>query len=129
MTEENKQPQEEKLDQTDHQNEDAETTSAATENESGSSVKAEDTAADEKDSETIVAEKSTEEDVDSEEAPEPVAHDDFDWSIQKSQLHAYKPEEYEQMLAEYDSTFSDISENEDRKSTRLNSSHVASSYA
>src|SRR5690554_203844 len=40
----------------------------------------------------------------------PVAHDDFDWSIQKTQTHTYKPEEYENMLADYDSTFSDINE-------------------
>ncbi len=44
-----------------------------------------------------------------EEKPE-VAHDDFDWSIQKTQTHAYKPEVYDEMLSDYDSTFSDINE-------------------
>lgn len=112
MTEENKQPQEENLDQPDHQKEDAETTQATSTKESEAAESAAG-----KDSETAVAEKSTQEDVEQKKAPEPVAHDDFDWSIQKSQLHAYKPEEYDQMLAEYDSTFSDISENEVVKGT------------
>lgn len=47
------------------------------------------------------------------EAPaekEEVAHDDFDWTIKKTQTHSYKPEEYEKMLSDYDSTFSDINE-------------------
>lgn len=41
-----------------------------------------------------------------------VAHDDFDWTIKKTQTHSYKPHVYDEMLADYDSTFKDISENE-----------------
>lgn len=43
---------------------------------------------------------------------ERAAHDDFDWSIKKTQTHTYQPDVYDKMLAEFDSTFSDISENE-----------------
>lgn len=39
-----------------------------------------------------------------------VAHDDFDWTIKRTQTHSYKPEVYAGMLSDYDSTFSDINE-------------------
>ncbi len=39
-----------------------------------------------------------------------VAHDDFDWTIKKTQTHSYQPDEYDKMLSDYDSTFSDINE-------------------
>ncbi|WP_236980933.1 30S ribosomal protein S1 [Membranihabitans maritimus] len=42
----------------------------------------------------------------------PVAHDDFDWTIKKSQTHSYGADEFDQLLQEYDSTFTDINENE-----------------
>lgn len=45
-----------------------------------------------------------------EEEEEVVAHDDFDWTIKKTQTHSYKPEVYDEMLSDYDSTFSDINE-------------------
>src|SRR5690606_17126808 len=56
------------------------------------------------DSQTDSAENPTE------EPKVEVAHDDFDWTIKRTQTHSYKPEVYAGMLSDYDSKFSDINE-------------------
>ncbi|GAA5225432.1 30S ribosomal protein S1 [Membranihabitans marinus] len=55
-----------------------------------------------------------------EEAPAPevvVAHDDFDWTISKTQTHTYTTDEFAKLLNDYDETFTDINENEVVKGT------------
>lgn len=51
------------------------------------------------------------------EATATVAHDDFDWSITKTQTHAYSKDEFAKLLTDYDQTFTDINENEVVKGT------------
>lgn len=59
---------------------------------------------------TTVEQTESSQNAEPEEEKVVVAHDDFDWSIKKNQTHSYKADEYETMLSDYDSTFSDINE-------------------
>lgn len=113
MSEEKNQSLKENPDSSEQNNEAA----AVSETTADESVQNLDTSDDAQPAEMTSEDVNATEEVVEKEVAEPVAHDDFDWSIQKTQTHAYKPEVYEEMLAEYDATFSDISENEVVKGT------------
>lgn len=124
MSEENKLSEEEKVETSEKQEQpesvkEEEVVEETVENEAVEEEVIEE--AEEKPAEEEVVEEAEEKPAKEEEVEEtPVAHDDFDWSIKKSQTHAYAQDEFDKLLNEYDSTFTDINENEVVKGTVTN---------